>query len=395
MAGDMGLREAVTQSLRMGGTQLLSQPNRFLSFLLDLIDRDSREAKVVSFQINDELLAPLEKAAQDPTRESLERARAIVHNMLYRERGIDARLSQVVADGLAGGLADFLGIDMVRHEDSARDKEPQDGAAVHAPGPSYEYDAPNASQTVPTSPGDHTTRVVSTPPNAEQTPYGTTPDASTVATSTTPTGKGKIGLVIALVSLVVVAIAVAAIVTTTRKPATSSKSVDNQAAQVDESVSEADIENYGKGYEFTQLVNPSYPPYEYYDADKELTGFDVELARAVCDYYGWKYTASTMAFEEMLGKLNIGEGSCVWSGVEKTPEREELYLFSKPYVESHFTYEGEDAVGEYAVAFRKEDAKLCELVNNAFDALSANGTVKKIADKYLKNTENTSEVLLL
>ncbi len=391
----MGLREAVAQSLRMGGTQLLSQPNRFLSFLLDLMDRESREAKVVSFQINDELLAPLERAAQNPTRESLEMARAIVHNMLCRERGIDENLSGVVADGLAGGLADFLGMGYAPHEGGAKDRETEDVAAAHTPGPPHEYDAPNASQTIPTSQGDRTTRVVSPPPSAEQPTYDTMPTTSTVATSTTPTRKRRLGLVVALVSLAVVAMAVVAIVVSNQRPAPSNKSDDGQAVQADEGVAEADAKNYGKGYVFTQLLDPHYPPYEYLDDNKELTGFDVELARAVCDYYGWKYAASTTAFDAILSKLNEGEGSCAWSGISKTPEREEYCIFSKPYVESHFTYEGEDAVGEYAVAFRKEDTELCELVNNALDALSANGTVRKIADKYLKDTENTREVLLL
>jgi ABC-type amino acid transport substrate-binding protein len=162
--------------------------------------------------------------------------------------------------------------------------------------------------------------------------------------------------------------------------------------QVSESAKVEETKDYGKGYVFTLLVDATYEPYEYYDASGKLTGFDVELARAVCDYYGWEFSESTMSFDVALSKLRQGEGSCAWSGITKAPEREKLYLFSKPYVESHFTYDGEESVSEYAVAFRKEDTKLCELVNAAFDALSADGTVQKLADKYLKNT---NDVLLL
>ena len=34
-----------------------------------------------------------------------------------------------------------------------------------------------------------------------------------------------------------------------------------------------------------------YPPYSYIDDSGKTGGFDVEMAQAVCDYYGWQYEA--------------------------------------------------------------------------------------------------------
>ena len=34
-----------------------------------------------------------------------------------------------------------------------------------------------------------------------------------------------------------------------------------------------------------------YPPYGYMDDEGNYTGFDLELAQAVCEYYGWEYQA--------------------------------------------------------------------------------------------------------
>ena len=32
-----------------------------------------------------------------------------------------------------------------------------------------------------------------------------------------------------------------------------------------------------------------YPPYSYIDDNGQVGGFDVEMAQAVCKYYGWEY----------------------------------------------------------------------------------------------------------
>ncbi len=40
---------------------------------------------------------------------------------------------------------------------------------------------------------------------------------------------------------------------------------------------------------FTQGFDLDFPPYTYLGDDGNYTGFDVELAQAVCDYYGWEY----------------------------------------------------------------------------------------------------------
>ena len=37
---------------------------------------------------------------------------------------------------------------------------------------------------------------------------------------------------------------------------------------------------------------------------------------------------------------------------------------------------------EYAIGFRKEDTALCEKINEALDALAADGTYDKIGKKY-------------
>ncbi len=228
-------------------------------------------------------------------------------------------------------------------------------------------------------------------------------------------------------------------------------------------------DKYGEGYEFKHGFDLDYRPYSYVDDNGENGGFDVELAQAVCDYYGWTYTAVPLNWDSKDAELNAGSCDCIWSGFTING-REDDYLWSEPYsdntqmimvkkdsgitklsdlagkkvgvqtatsaydllndeegqkelmdtfasLEVYDTYTvaitdlnagAIDAVAvdvtrakeamadddslvcldeelgseQYAIGFRKDDTELCNLVNEALNALAEDGTVAEIAAKY-------------
>ncbi|MBO5998530.1 MAG: transporter substrate-binding domain-containing protein [Lachnospiraceae bacterium] len=73
-----------------------------------------------------------------------------------------------------------------------------------------------------------------------------------------------------------------------------------------------------------------YPPYSYIDDNGQTGGFDVELAQAVCDYYGWTYEAVPFNWDAKDAELNAGSCDCIWSGFTVNG-REDDYLWSVPY----------------------------------------------------------------
>jgi polar amino acid transport system substrate-binding protein len=227
--------------------------------------------------------------------------------------------------------------------------------------------------------------------------------------------------------------------------------------------------DYGEGYEFKQGFDLDYRPYSFYDDNGDMGGFDVELAQAVCDYYGWKYKAVPFNWDNKDAELNAGSCDCIWSGFTING-REDDYCWSKPYSDNTQKImvvkdsgitdlaglagkkvgvqtatsaydllndeEGQkeladtfasldvfdtytiaitdlkagaiDAVAvdatraaeamaqddslvcldedlgseQYGIGFRKDDTELCDKINEALDALAADGTVAKIAAKY-------------
>ena len=93
---------------------------------------------------------------------------------------------------------------------------------------------------------------------------------------------------------------------------------------------EAAEDAYGEGFVFKHGFDLDYPPYSYIDDDGNVGGFDVEMAQAVCDYYGWEYEAVPFNWDAKDAELNAGSCDCIWSGFTMNG-REDDYLWSVPY----------------------------------------------------------------
>ena len=115
---------------------------------------------------------------------------------------------------------------------------------------------------------------------------------------------------------------------TTAAPATEAAQATEAAPAETEAAAEADA--YGPGFVFKHGFDLDYPPYSYIDDKGEIGGFDVEMAQAVCKYYGWEYEAVPFNWDAKDAELNAGSCDCIWSGFTVNG-REDDYLWSKPY----------------------------------------------------------------
>ena len=84
---------------------------------------------------------------------------------------------------------------------------------------------------------------------------------------------------------------------------------------------------------FTVGFDAEYPPYGYMDDNGDYTGFDLELAQAVCDMEGWELVKTPINWNSKDMELNSGSIDCIWSGFTMNG-REDDYTFSIPYVDN-------------------------------------------------------------
>jgi polar amino acid transport system substrate-binding protein len=76
---------------------------------------------------------------------------------------------------------------------------------------------------------------------------------------------------------------------------------------------------------------PDYPPFTYYNAKKELAGFDVILSREVAKRLGVKVHLAAVPWEHIIDRLKAGEYDAILGSMSVTPERAKVVDFSQPY----------------------------------------------------------------
>lgn len=82
-------------------------------------------------------------------------------------------------------------------------------------------------------------------------------------------------------------------------------------------------------------IDVPYPPFAYYDAGNQLTGFDVDIAKALCAELKRECTIVIMPFEDIIPSIAANSVDMAVVGMGDTPERRKLVNFSDRYYRSH------------------------------------------------------------
>lgn len=77
-----------------------------------------------------------------------------------------------------------------------------------------------------------------------------------------------------------------------------------------------------------------FPPYGYMDDNGEYVGFDLDLAKEVCDRNGWEVVYQPIDWDSKDMELSSGNISCIWNGFTMSEERLTQYEWSTPYVDN-------------------------------------------------------------
>lgn len=75
----------------------------------------------------------------------------------------------------------------------------------------------------------------------------------------------------------------------------------------------------------------SYPPFEYIDANNEIQGFDIDLAKAICQSIQEDCTFTHQAFDSLIPSLKFRRFDALVAAIDVTPERQQQVLFSNIY----------------------------------------------------------------
>jgi polar amino acid transport system substrate-binding protein len=80
------------------------------------------------------------------------------------------------------------------------------------------------------------------------------------------------------------------------------------------------------------LTTADFPPFNYRDEDGQLIGFNVDVARSLCDDLGIACTIQAWPWEQAARALEDNQGDALIAGLAITKENGELFDFSSIYL---------------------------------------------------------------
>ena len=116
----------------------------------------------------------------------------------------------------------------------------------------------------------------------------------------------------------------------------------------------------------------TWAPWTYHDESDELTGFDIEVARAVAERLGVSATFAEGEWDGLFAGLDSGRYDCVANGVSVTEERADKYDFTDPY-----------AYNRTVVIVREDDDSIA-----SFEDLDGKVTANTISSSYTQLAES-------
>src|SRR5574344_2200511 len=99
----------------------------------------------------------------------------------------------------------------------------------------------------------------------------------------------------------------------------------------------------------------NYPPYEFFDEHGNITGYDVELTKALMEKLGYDYDIDLIDWGEATQLLQEKKIDMLM-GVSFSLRRLEYFNFSEPhcFIRQCFVYRGKTSIHSLANLFNKE-----------------------------------------
>lgn len=85
-------------------------------------------------------------------------------------------------------------------------------------------------------------------------------------------------------------------------------------------------------------LDPTFKPMGYTDENDQLVGFDIDVAKEVCERMGVELVLTPVNWETKEQDLNVGTIDCIWNGLSVSEERKKVMLMSDPYMNNEMIF---------------------------------------------------------
>ncbi len=115
-----------------------------------------------------------------------------------------------------------------------------------------------------------------------------------------------------------------------------------------------------------------YPPFEYIDANNEIQGFDIDLAKAICQAIPADCSFTYQDFDSLIPSLKFRRFDALIAAIDITPERQKQVLFSDIYYKNSALF----------IATKEAASNFTDFKNKKIGVQNGTTHQKYLADKY-------------
>jgi len=123
-----------------------------------------------------------------------------------------------------------------------------------------------------------------------------------------------------------------------------SNQTSSQNSNGDNSSKDGGSGNEDKSFEYIKEkgrlivgLDDSFPPMGFRNDSNEIVGFDIDLARAVCEKLGVELVLQPIDWDSKVQELNTKNVDCIWNGLSLTPKNQENMTTTQPYMTNNIT----------------------------------------------------------
>ncbi|MCR5419683.1 MAG: amino acid ABC transporter substrate-binding protein [Lachnospiraceae bacterium] len=132
---------------------------------------------------------------------------------------------------------------------------------------------------------------------------------------------------------------------------------------------------------FTVGFDAEFPPYGYMDDKGEYVGFDLDLAKELCERKGWELVKQPIDWDAKDMELSSGAIDCIWNGFT-IQGREDDYEWTVPYVDNSQVFVVKEDSGIIKLSDLKDKTVGVQKDSSALAALE--GDSSELADTFTK-----------
>lgn len=116
------------------------------------------------------------------------------------------------------------------------------------------------------------------------------------------------------------------------------------------------------------LTEAEYPPFNYYDDDTQLTGFNVDIARAMCDVLVVRCDFQVLDWDDLVPALNNGDGDAIIASMVITEKTLKQVDFTDRYYQTPARFIARVTNKQRKISPRTIDGRKVGVVQNSAHA---------------------------